>query len=85
MRTLVKKGQMRKAGTILVEELDSFLNCDEEELQILFDGPSNPDYYYVLEHLNPVTFDDRFLIINDDSILITETAEEFKLYSNFDD
>ena len=81
MQKLVNSTRMGRAGTIIAEELGEFLDCDEEELQVLIDGKSNPDYWDVYENLNPYTLDDRILIINDDAVWITETDEEFKRYS----
>ena len=85
MQKIVSEKRMSQAGTILAEELGEFLNCDEEELQTLLDGKSNPYYWDVYDSLNPYTLDERVLLINEDSIWITETEEEFEKYSRIID
>ena len=71
---------MKDAGPILVEQLGEFLDCDEEEMQILLDGYQNPLYYSTLDNMNVVTHDNRILIFGNKGIFITVTDEEFEKY-----
>lgn len=80
MRLLVPKRQIANAGPILVEQLGEFLDCDEEEMQILLDGPMNPLYYEILDSINLITHDERILIFSAKGIYITDTDDEFKKY-----
>lgn len=80
MRLLVSKSQMKNAGPILVEQLGEFLNCTDEEMQILLDGPMNPLYHETLENINIITHDDRLLIFSPKGIHITVSDEEFNRY-----
>jgi len=77
---------MQEAGRILVEQLGEFLNCSDEDEQVLLDGPDNPSYRSVLQNLSPITNDMRFILFRNDRIEITETSFEFrKCYSSYYD
>ena len=71
---------MKNAGPILVEQLGEFLDCDEEQMQVLLDGPMNPCYREIIDSINLVTHDERILIFSSKGIYITDTDEEFKRY-----
>ena len=80
MRLLVSKNQMKNAGPILVEQLGEFLNCSDEEMQILLDGATNPLYWDTLDSMNTITHDDRMLVFGNKGIYITDNETEFNKY-----
>lgn len=82
MRLIVPRNQMVNAGPILVEQLGEFLNCSDEEMQVLLDGKTNPRYYDVIDNINIITHDNRLLIFAKKGIYITVTDDEFFRYKN---
>lgn len=80
MRLLVPQKLMHNAGPMLVNQLGEFLDCTEEEMQILLDGPINPIYFETLDNISRVTHDRRLLVFSSKGIQITINDKEFDKY-----